>query len=77
MLTRTIHTKLQTPSPSHISNSVSSLSMEAVFILHGNIMLEISNCGYIKVLRVDHEARVLRIKEKIKNRRFEKTIHDS
>jgi hypothetical protein len=51
--------------------------MEAVFILHGNIMLEISNCGYNNVLRVDHEARVLRIKEKIKNRRFEKTIHDS
>jgi hypothetical protein len=60
--------------------------MGAVFILDGNIMLEISNCGYNKVLRVDQEARVLRvdqearvlrIKEKIKNRRLEKTNHDS
>jgi hypothetical protein len=30
--------------------------MEAVFILDGNIMLEISICGYNKVLRVDQEA---------------------
>jgi hypothetical protein len=51
--------------------------MEVVFVMDGNIVLEISNCGYGKAVRVDQEARVLRNKEKRKNLRFEKTIHGS
>jgi hypothetical protein len=41
--------------------------MEIVFVLYGNIALEISNCGYDKAVKVDQEARVLRNKEKRKN----------
>ncbi|GAU12744.1 hypothetical protein TSUD_122370 [Trifolium subterraneum] len=50
--------------------------MEVVFV-DGNIVSEISNCGYSKTVRVDREARVLTNKEKRNNRRFEKMIHDS
>ncbi|KAK2445892.1 zinc finger protein CONSTANS-LIKE [Trifolium repens] len=67
------HTDLETTSPSQISNSVSS-SMEVGVVPDGNAVSEISNCGYGKAVAADREARVLRYKEKRKNRRFEKTI---
>ncbi|CAJ2639283.1 unnamed protein product [Trifolium pratense] len=51
--------------------------MKVVFVLDGNLMSEIPNCGYGKAVMMDQEARVLRYKEKRKNRRFEKTIHGS
>jgi hypothetical protein len=41
--------------------------MGVVFVLYGNIALEISKCGYDKEVGVDQEARVLRNKEKRKN----------
>ncbi|PNY06642.1 zinc finger protein CONSTANS-like 4-like [Trifolium pratense] len=56
---------------------VLSSTMKVVFVLDGNLMSEIPNCGYGKAVMMDQEARVLRYKEKRKNRRFEKTIHGS
>ena len=62
---------------------VSSSSMEVGVVPDGNTMSEISNCSYSKVAAVtvtaqfsaaDREARVLRYREKRKNRKFEKTI---
>jgi hypothetical protein len=41
--------------------------MEVVFVLYGNIMSKVSNCGYGKAVRVDQEARELRNKEKREN----------
>ncbi|KAG5018549.1 hypothetical protein AAZX31_06G056700 [Glycine max] len=71
-------------SQSHMSQSVSSpSSMEVGVVPDGNTMSEISNCSYSKVAPVtvtaqfsaaDREARVLRYREKRKNRKFEKTI---
>nr|AGZ15419.1 constans [Phaseolus vulgaris] len=66
-----------------MSQSVLLLSMEVGVVPDGNPMLEISNCSYSKVAAVtvtgqfsaaDREARVLRYREKRKNRKFEKTI---
>jgi hypothetical protein len=51
--------------------------LEVVFVLYGNIVSEVSNCGYGKAVRVDQEARELRNKEKRENRRFEKMVHES
>jgi len=57
--------------------------MEVGVVPDGNTMSEISNCSYSKVAPVtvtaqfsaaDREARVLRYREKRKNRKFEKTI---
>lgn len=57
--------------------------MEVGVVPDGNTMSEISNCSYSKVAAVtvtaqfsaaDREARVLRYREKRKNRKFEKTI---
>ncbi|XP_027353981.1 zinc finger protein CONSTANS-LIKE 4 [Abrus precatorius] len=73
----------QSQSQSQISHSVSSSSMEVGVVPDGNTMSEISNCSYSKVAAVtvtaqfsaaDREARVLRYREKRKNRKFEKTI---
>ncbi|QCE16325.1 zinc finger protein CONSTANS-LIKE 4-like [Vigna unguiculata] len=70
-------------SQSQMSQSVSSSSMEVGVVPDGNTMSEISNCSYSKVAAVtvtaqfsaaDREARVLRYREKRKNRKFEKTI---
>jgi hypothetical protein len=41
--------------------------MEVVFVLYGNIVSEIWNCGYGTAVRVDQEARELKNKEKRKN----------
>lgn len=68
-----LHTELETPSQSQISQSVSSSSMEVGVVPDGNTVSEISNCGYGTVT-ADREARVMRYREKRKNRRFEKTI---
>ncbi|KAJ1382514.1 CCT domain [Sesbania bispinosa] len=51
---------------------VSSSSMEVGVVPDGSTASEISNCSYGKA--ADREARVLRYREKRKNRRFEKTI---
>ncbi|KAK7311924.1 hypothetical protein RJT34_10399 [Clitoria ternatea] len=73
----------QSQSQSQMSHSVSSSSMEVGVVPDGNTMSEISNCSYNKVAAVtvtaqfsaaDREARVLRYREKRKNRKFEKTI---
>jgi len=47
--------------------------MEVGVVPDGNTVSEISNCGYGTVA-ADREARVMRYREKRKNRRFEKTI---
>ncbi|KAJ1430163.1 CCT domain [Sesbania bispinosa] len=66
-----------------LSHSVSSPSMEVGVVPDGNAMSDISYCCYSKaatatealqISAADREARVLRYREKRKNRRFEKTI---
>ncbi|XP_061374903.1 zinc finger protein CONSTANS-LIKE 4 [Gastrolobium bilobum] len=70
--------KYNTQSQSQMSHSVSSSSMEVGVVPDGNTSSEISNCSYGKVTAqfsaADREARVLRYREKRKNRKFEKTI---
>ncbi|XP_004501398.1 zinc finger protein CONSTANS-LIKE 4-like [Cicer arietinum] len=69
-----LQTDLETPSQSPMSHSVSSSSMDVGVVPDGNAVSDISNCGYGKAVAADREARVLRYREKRKNRRFEKTI---
>lgn len=61
------------------NHSVSSPSLEVGVVPDGNVMSEISYCGYgstpaVQITAADREARVMRYREKRKNRRFEKTI---
>ncbi|MED6136144.1 hypothetical protein PIB30_053334 [Stylosanthes scabra] len=78
----------QSQSQSQMSHSVSSSSMEVGVVPDGNAMSEISNCKVATAVEggnqavtvpaqfsaADREARVLRYREKRKNRKFEKTI---
>nr|AAX20015.1 CONSTANS-like b [Pisum sativum] len=61
------------------NHSVSSSSLEVGVVPDGNVMSEMSYCGYgrteaVQITAADREARVMRYREKRKNRRFEKTI---
>ncbi|CAK8568527.1 unnamed protein product [Lathyrus sativus] len=70
-------TELETPTPSQsqISHSVVSSSMEVGVVPDGDAVSEVSNDGYGKVaVAADREAKVMRYREKRKNRRFAKTI---
>lgn len=58
-----------------VINQVVSSSMEVGVVPDGEAVSEISNggCGKV-VVAADREAKVMRYREKRKNRRFEKTI---
>ncbi|KAL5074474.1 hypothetical protein RYX36_013458 [Vicia faba] len=70
------HTEVETPTPSQsqISHSVVSSSTEVGVVPDGDAVSEISNSGHSKAMAADREAKVMRYREKRKNRRFEKTI---
>ncbi|AES59059.1 putative transcription factor C2C2-CO-like family [Medicago truncatula] len=71
----------------NFNHTVSSPSMDVGVVPDGNVMTEISYCSYqttatetapmtvaVPMTAVEREARVMRYREKRKNRRFEKTI---
>ncbi|KAK9698192.1 hypothetical protein RND81_08G087900 [Saponaria officinalis] len=62
------------PTQPSLSHSVSSSSLEFGVVPDANAMADVGSKQQMKMMGLDREARVLRYREKRKNRKFEKTI---